>query len=94
MLLKASLSQDDLRTQTAEKAQNFEQNYRKMIRYWFPCDHYYSVDFPDTDVQSGIENCIFGSLDHIYHRHRNMAYYCRIHSHKTRRATTAGWYVF
>ena len=35
MLLKASLSQDDLRTQTAEKAQNFEQNYRKMIRYGF-----------------------------------------------------------
>ena len=35
MLLKASLSQEDLRTQTAEKAQNFEQNYRKMIRYGF-----------------------------------------------------------
>lgn len=35
MLLKASLSQDDLREQTAEKAQNFEQNYRKMVRYGF-----------------------------------------------------------
>ena len=35
MLLRASLSQEDLRTQTAEKAQNFEQNYRKMIRYGF-----------------------------------------------------------
>lgn len=35
MLLKASLSQEDLRIQTARKAQNFEQNYRKMIRYGF-----------------------------------------------------------
>ena len=35
MLLKASLSQEDLRIQTAEKAQNFEQNYRKMVRYGF-----------------------------------------------------------
>ena len=94
MLLKASLSQDDLRTQTAEKAQNFEQNYRKMIRYGFLAIIIIPFDLPDTDVQSGIENCIFGSLDHIYHRHRNMAYYCRIHSHKTRRATTTGWYVF
>ena len=65
-----------------------------MNSLWFPCDHYYSVDLPDTDVQSGIENCIFSSLDHIYHRHRNMAYYCRIHSHKTRRATTAAGMSF
>ncbi len=35
MLLKASLSQEDLRIQTAEKAHNFEQNYRKMVRYGF-----------------------------------------------------------
>ena len=61
---------------------------------WIPWNDHYPAHFPDTDVQSGIENCIFGSLDHIYHRHRNMAYYCRIHSHKTRRAATAGWNVF
>ena len=35
MILKASLSQENLREQTAQKAQNFEQNYRKMVRYGF-----------------------------------------------------------
>ena len=58
MLLKASLSQEDLRTQTAEKAQNFEQNYRKMIRYGFLAITII-VNLPDTDVQSGIEKLYF-----------------------------------
>ena len=32
-----------------------------MIRYGFLAIIITSVDLPDTDVQSGIENCIFGS---------------------------------
>ena len=91
---KASLSQDDLRTQTAEKAQNFEQNYRKMIRYGFLAITIIPLIFLILMFSLESKIVFFGSLDHIYHRHRNMAYYCRIHSHKTRRATTAGWYVF
>ena len=37
LLLKASLSQEELQIQTAEKAQRFEKNYHKMIRFGF-CD--------------------------------------------------------
>ena len=35
LLLKASLSQEELQIQTAEKAQRFEKNYHKMIRFGF-----------------------------------------------------------
>ena len=35
LLLKASLSQEDLQIQTAEKAQRFEKNYHRMIRFGF-----------------------------------------------------------
>ena len=35
LLLKASLSQEELQIQTAEKAQRFEKNYHRMIRFGF-----------------------------------------------------------
>ena len=35
MLLKASLSVDNLREETAAKAQAFEGNYKKMVRFGF-----------------------------------------------------------
>lgn len=35
LLLKASLSQEELQIQTAEKAQRFEKNYHKMIQFGF-----------------------------------------------------------
>ena len=35
LLLKASLSQEELKLTTAAKAQAFEKNYRRMVRYGF-----------------------------------------------------------
>lgn len=51
LLLKASLSQEELQIQTAEKAQRFEKNYHKMIRFGFFAIFNYSAHFPDPYVQ-------------------------------------------
>ena len=47
LLLKASLSQEELQIQTAEKAQRFEKN----DPFWIFCDFNYSAHFPDPYVQ-------------------------------------------
>lgn len=50
LLLKASLSQEELQIQTAEKAQRFEK-LSQNDPFWIFCDFNYSAHFPDPYVQ-------------------------------------------
>lgn len=80
MLLKASLSIENLREETAAKAQAFEKNYGKMVKAGFAAiiiipliflilmfSLESKIDFPDT-------------LDHIHHCDFCMADRCRIYT--------------
>ena len=85
MLLQASLSIEDLRLVTAERAQKFENNYHKMIRIGFLAIAIIPLHLPDPDVQSRIKDCIPDFMDHFHYCDLSMVDRCRIHSYKIRR---------
>ena len=82
MLLQASLSIEDLRLVTAERAQKFENNYRKDGSYRLPCHCDHPSDLPDSDVQSRIKDRVPDFVDYLYYRNLCMADCYRIYHTK------------
>ena len=90
MLLQASLSIEDLRLVTAERAQKFENNYRKMVRIGFLAIAIIPLIFL---IQSRIKDRVPDFVDYLYYRNLCMADCYRIYPYKTGGTKRNGRYV-
>ena len=80
MLLKASLSVDNLREETAAKAQAFEGNYKKMVRFGFMAIIIIPLIFLVLMFSLESKIVFLVLLDPFNHYYRCMADRCRVYS--------------